>query len=303
MAQEVLSMEVPCDGPDVDIEDSHFRMRVDKQVKYILIELGILPVDVLSFPLDLLAQLPPLPAGDWVQARVARGINGNSTVQLVHTALARVHIQWYQNREDVLSLPHEKYVKSNVRVVQYASRLVIAKITTFISLGEQEKLRYTKRLTSVAWARRSLGISSRVTGCLGAVQHLHALDIIHGDQNRYNFIVASDGTVTLIDFEIENAMPARNNTSSTREPETAEDSDKPLQFPDSPEPGPSLDDKVFNGHLSKAEQSAENILGEDDEVEIIEDEEQGYTTQAGGDLRRDQSLRERGHRQPSSAFE
>jgi hypothetical protein len=65
--------------------------------------------------------------------------------------------------------------------------------------------------------------------------------------------------------------------------EVAAHSDKPLQFPDSPVPRPSLDDKGFNEHLSKAEQSAENLPGEDDEVEIIEDEEQGYTTQAGGD--------------------
>jgi hypothetical protein len=65
--------------------------------------------------------------------------------------------------------------------------------------------------------------------------------------------------------------------------EVAADSDKPLQCPDSPAPGPSLNDNGFNKYLSKAEQSAENLPGEDDEVEIIEDEEQGYTTQAGGD--------------------
>ncbi|OJA14009.1 hypothetical protein AZE42_11909 [Rhizopogon vesiculosus] len=88
MAQEVLLMDVPCNGPFVDTADSHFRMRVGKQVKYIAIEPGIFPVDVLSFPPDLLAQLPPLPAGDWVQARVARDVDGNPTVQLVHIALA-----------------------------------------------------------------------------------------------------------------------------------------------------------------------------------------------------------------------
>jgi hypothetical protein len=55
--------------------------------------------------------------------------------------------------------------------------------------------------------------------------------------------------------------------------EVAADSDKPLQFPDSSAPGPSLDDKGFNEHLSKAEQSGENLPGEDDEVEVIEDEE------------------------------
>jgi RIO-like serine/threonine protein kinase len=32
------------------------------------------------------------------------------------------------------------------------------------------------------------------------LQRLHALGIIHGDPNKYNFLVAMDGTVTLIDF-------------------------------------------------------------------------------------------------------
>jgi len=53
--------------------------------------------------------------------------------------------------------------------------------------------------------------------------------------------------------------------------EVAAGSDKPLQFPDSPVPGPSLDEKGLNGDLSKAEQSAGNLPGEDDEVEIVED--------------------------------
>jgi hypothetical protein len=66
--------------------------------------------------------------------------------------------------------------------------------------------------------------------------------------------------------------------------EVAADSDKPPQFPYSPAPGPSLDDKVVSWHLSKAEQLVEILAGEDVEAEIVEDEEQGYTTQADGDL-------------------
>jgi RIO-like serine/threonine protein kinase len=39
--------------------------------------------------------------------------------------------------------------------------------------------------------------------CRGVVQRRHAQDsIVHGDLNRHNFIVVSDGTVTLIDFEV-----------------------------------------------------------------------------------------------------
>jgi tRNA A-37 threonylcarbamoyl transferase component Bud32 len=38
--------------------------------------------------------------------------------------------------------------------------------------------------------------------CCGVVQRRHAQDIVHGDLNRHNFTVVSDGTVTLIDFEV-----------------------------------------------------------------------------------------------------
>ncbi|OAX31213.1 hypothetical protein K503DRAFT_870718 [Rhizopogon vinicolor AM-OR11-026] len=236
---EVLSMEVPCNAPFADTADSHFRMRIGKQVKYIIIEPGIFSVDVLSFPPDLLAQLPPLPAGDWVQARVERGVDGNPTVLLEHMALARVHTQWHQNRMDVLSLPRGKYVKgNNVRVLQYDSRLVIAKIAAFewdIPRREREIAVYQAIdgcglgptfLGHLVEGDRVIGFllellqgrpagPEDLQGCLGAVQRLHALDIVHGDPNRYNFIVSSDGTVTLIDFE--NAMPCASTEEKDQE--------------------------------------------------------------------------------------
>ncbi|OAX31609.1 hypothetical protein K503DRAFT_70554 [Rhizopogon vinicolor AM-OR11-026] len=142
-------------------------------------------------------------------------------------ALANVRTQWHQNRVDVLSLPRGKFVSSTVRVLKYASRRVIAKIAAFewdIPRREREIAVYQAIdgcglgptfLGHIVEGDRVIGFllellqgrpasPTDLQGCLGAVQRLHALDIVHGDPNRYNFIVAADRTVTLIDFE--NAM-------------------------------------------------------------------------------------------------
>jgi len=46
--------------------------------------------------------------------------------------------------------------------------------------------------------------------CRDGLQHLHALDIVHGDIFRHNFIVAPDRTVTLIDFEMSFSCSSAN---------------------------------------------------------------------------------------------
>lgn len=47
---------------------------------------------------------------------------------------------------------------------------------------------------------REAGIEDLV-GCQAALKRLHDIGIVHGDVNRYNFVVRGDGTVRLIDFE------------------------------------------------------------------------------------------------------
>ncbi|KAG1877477.1 alpha-galactosidase A [Suillus subluteus] len=223
MVQEILSMYV--DTSDIDAEESIYCLRIGSQVKYVTIEPGTFPSDVLSFPMDLLPLLPPLPPGNWVQARVARGPHSNPIAQLMDITLPGVREQWHSNRVDDLSLPLVKIITSRVRVVQYASRSVIAKIARFhfeIAQMERETAVYRTIdgrdvgpafLGHIVEGGRVIGFlvdqvhHGRPAGpedlreCRDAVQRLHAVDIIHGDPNKYNFRVASDGTVTLIDFE------------------------------------------------------------------------------------------------------
>ncbi|KAG1896481.1 uncharacterized protein F5891DRAFT_1054107 [Suillus fuscotomentosus] len=180
---EVLSMDVDTLHPDV--EESLYRLRVGSQVKYITIEPGTFPSDVLPFPMDLLPLLPHLPPGNWVEARVA----------------------------------------------QYASRPVVSKIARFdfeIPRMERETAAYRaikgcgvcpEFLGHIVEGDRVIGFlieqlhgrpagPEDLQGCRNVLQRLHGLNIIHGDPNKYNFVVASDGTVTLIDFE--NAMLCRS---------------------------------------------------------------------------------------------
>jgi hypothetical protein len=233
---EILSMYV--DTSDTDAEESIYRLRIGSQVKYIIIKPGTFPSDVLSFPMDLLPLLPPLPPGNWVQARVAPGPHSNPIAQVVDVTLPEVHEQRHPNKVDDLSLPLVKIITSRVRVVQYASRSVIAKIARFhfeIAQMERETAVYREIdghdigpafLGHIVEGGRVIGflveqVHGRPAGpedlqeCCDALQRLHAVDIIHGDPNKYNFRVASDGTVTLIDFE--NAVLCGNAEQKNQE--------------------------------------------------------------------------------------
>jgi predicted Ser/Thr protein kinase len=214
------------DRSEVDPDDNYYRIRVGNQVKYLIIESGVFHVDVLTFPPDLLSKLPPLPPGNWVQALVARGHDGNPDMRLVHISLiqVRTQFQWHPNRVDVLSLEVVNTLKRSVQVVRYDGRLVVAKISQFeFEIARMENETVTYRLINghgiglaflghiVEGGRvvgflielvhgRAAGLEDML-GCRDVAQRLHALDIVHEDLNRYNFVVASDGTVTLIDFE------------------------------------------------------------------------------------------------------
>ncbi|KAG2141526.1 alpha-galactosidase A [Suillus cothurnatus] len=228
---EILSMYV--DTSDTDAEESIYRLRIGSQVKYIIIKPGTFPSDVLSFPMDLLPLLPPLPPGNWFQARVAPGPHSNSIAEIMDVTVPEVHEQWHPNKVDDLSLSLVKIITSRVRVVQYASRSVIAKIARFhfeIAQMERETAVYREIdghdigpafLGHIVEGGRVIGflveqVHGRPAGpedlreCRDALQRLHAVDIIHGDPS-----VASDGTVTLIDFE--NAVLCGNAEQKNQE--------------------------------------------------------------------------------------
>lgn len=216
---QVLSMDVDTKN---EIE-SEYRVALHGQVKYILMKPGIYDVDTLSFPPALFDALPQLPDGDWLTAVVSRNDFGDVSFELLRTPLRGVQCIWHSELIDVLALTPEERLDPRVQLVRYGSVQAVAKIARFefeIPQMEVETTVY-RTLEGSGIAPKFLGHlveNGRIMGllidyvqgrngfihdleaCQEVVARLHSLGIVHGDLNRYNFIVSPLG-VKLIDFE------------------------------------------------------------------------------------------------------
>ncbi|KAL2018601.1 hypothetical protein VTK56DRAFT_571 [Thermocarpiscus australiensis] len=227
----IISMEFS-DGRD----NSFFRILAETRVKYITILPGALDPDALSdMPLDFMNILPPLPYYEdtWTAAHISRdAVSGELKVALSSPAPPRVENVWHSELIDFLRLEKNEslspltglYTWESDAPQQHSGETVIAKMARFeweIPYIEQETRIY-QRLEGTGIAPLFLGhiheqgrvigfLLERVegrfagiedlAGCRAALARLHQLNILHGDVNRYNFIVGGDGRVTLIDFE------------------------------------------------------------------------------------------------------
>lgn len=224
----ILSMDVD----DDDSVESEYRLRVGNHIKYLTIAPGTFDRDTLSFPLQ---SLPPLPDNaEWTVARISRDRNSNDLrISPSNRALAGVQCQWHQTRVDCLELErttqltataYEAVLHSNLPVALFRSpATVIAKIARFeyeLPRIERETRAYQlledsgvapRFLAHVHENGRIMGfllekIEGRpasiqdLSACEAALGRLHKLGLVHGDVNRYNFLVAEEG-VKLIDFE------------------------------------------------------------------------------------------------------
>jgi predicted Ser/Thr protein kinase len=215
--------------------ESEYRILLGYQVKYVTVDPKTFDSDTLSFPPDLLDQLP-LPSGEWTRARVYR-CNEKVSVELSYATLAGVRLIWHSNVVDVLSLTLEYRLYARVAVVKYGSKSVVAKIARFdfeIPLVERETAIYQAIeghgigpaflghlsehgrimgfLIEKAEGRRGEG--GDLKACQEVVKRLHSLGIVHGDLNRHNFIVSTSG-ITLVDFE--NATPGGSEEEKEKE--------------------------------------------------------------------------------------
>jgi predicted Ser/Thr protein kinase len=211
---------------DVDMSnqvESEYRVCIGNQIKYILVDPGTFHGDILSFPPDLLNHLPKLPSGDWTHARISRKL-GHVVVEPSNAMLKGVTTRWHHNFVDVQSLAIEERLSMRVHVVKYGSTLAIAKIARFefeVPQAETETALYQAIdghgigpafLGHLIEHDRIIGfLIERIEGrhgdisdlgaCQSVVKRLHSLGIVHGDLNKYNFIVGPSGKTTLIDFE------------------------------------------------------------------------------------------------------
>lgn len=210
---------------DVDVDndvESYYRLRIGDQIKYISVDSGTFHEDILTFPPDLIDHLPKLPSGDWTRAHICRK-SDHLVVEPSNKPLKGVTTCWHHNLVDVQSLVFEERVSSRVRVVKYNSKSVISKIARFefeIPRIETETAIYQAIdghgigpafLGHLVEHGRVMGfLIEKIDGvngeigdleaCEFIVKRLHSLGIVHGDLNKYNFIVGHTRT-TLIDFE------------------------------------------------------------------------------------------------------
>lgn len=222
---EILNQEVDSDGT----APSYYRTLVDgKYFKYITIEPGIYEVDDLCFPPVLLAKLPPFPPGDWNCGRIAPsdGIREPYFAEITRNTLRSIKPLWHQKSFDYLSCKIGERLRANVYMAsspQHPGERVIAKFARF----DCEVMYYVAETRAYSWIEghnigprflgylteegRAIGfLLERVEGwhpsisdlpaCEAVVKRLHRLGILHGDLNRYNFLVSEKGA-TLIDFE------------------------------------------------------------------------------------------------------
>ena len=223
----ILSMEVD----DDDAFESEYRLRTGNQVRYLVISPGTFDRDTLSFPLP---SLPRLPCDeDWTVANIARDkASGDLKTSFLNRSLAGVKCEWHPTRVDCLELEKTKQLTamafealshSNLLNHVPSPGIVIAKIARFeweIPRIEQETRAYQllensglapRFLAHVHENGRIMGfllekIEGRpaffqdLTACETALRKLHKLGFVHGDVNRYNFVVTEKG-VKLLDFE------------------------------------------------------------------------------------------------------
>ncbi|KAK4179774.1 hypothetical protein QBC36DRAFT_343483 [Triangularia setosa] len=231
----IISMEVD----DDDSFESEYRLRIGNHVKYLVISPGTFDRDTLSFPLQSLPRLPY--NEEWTVAHISRDkTSGDLKISILNRTLAGVNCQWHHTRIDCLELEKTKQLTamafeavshSILPITLPSPATMIAKIARFeweLPRIERETRAY-QLLEGSGLAPRFLGHvheSGRIVGfllekiegrsasfqdlsvCETALGKLHKMGLVHGDVNRYNFLVTEEG-VKLLDFERlrENASP------------------------------------------------------------------------------------------------
>ncbi|CVL04870.1 uncharacterized protein FMAN_12914 [Fusarium mangiferae] len=226
---EVLNQEI-------DEDEGQYRIRAGNRIHYVTIPgyaspKRVFDKDTLCRPYLLVPELPPFPDADWTKMRLSLGPDGSVQSDISFEPLDEVQSTWHPRHIDVLSLKRIKYHKKRVTEVEYQGKTAISKIAVLqwlIPQLEHETRVYESltKLQSTDEARltpevlghlfeggRNVGLLlEKIEGdyatlpdlpkCEAALRKLHKLGFVHGDANRYSFIIEkSAGNVKMIDFE------------------------------------------------------------------------------------------------------
>ncbi|TVY35430.1 hypothetical protein LOCC1_G008939 [Lachnellula occidentalis] len=223
---EVLSQEI-------DEDFGTYRIRAGQRVHYVTISTAVFDEDTMCQPRLLIPQLPDFPDETWTTMEVRRKSDGSLTSDISFEALPAVKTVWHPTTIDVLSLEKVKRHRSGVHEVLFSGRPAICKIACFgwqIPRIEHETYTYSAIeeyrepgdpvvapafLGHVTENGRVIGMllekmdgdfasMDDLPACREALENVHRMNMIHGDVNRYNFILDRSHEpvhVRLVDFE------------------------------------------------------------------------------------------------------
>ncbi|EEP78297.1 predicted protein [Uncinocarpus reesii 1704] len=214
-----------------DDSESFVRLLVDgKLIKYVIIAPGLFSVEDMAFGPSLITLLPPFPQRDWNEGLVEKDPHtGNPHfARYTRKEFPGVKHLWHGRFVDYIDLKIGKKLTSGVYEVTSSKldKAAVAKFARFdweIQYMENETTAYewiqgsgvgpeflghiTEEGRVIGFLIERIDYSHRVgpgdlTACQNALAKLHSLGIMHGDVNRYNFLILAGGeTATLIDFE------------------------------------------------------------------------------------------------------
>ncbi|KAF5685389.1 alpha-galactosidase A [Fusarium circinatum] len=225
---EILSQEIIHD-------DGHYRLRTGQRVRYLRIPVSTFDDDTMCRLYLLIPRLPDLPDSLWTTMTISQDENSSLKPVISMDPLPEIRTAWYERHVDILTLKSTRRFRSGVHEVRYNDVPAIAKIACFewemrrieretwaYSLLEDHHSRHPnespiapKFLAHLTENGRIMGLLlEKVDGepaCVDDLEHceillrrLHRdLGLVHGDVNRYNFLVdrASGIGVRLVDFE------------------------------------------------------------------------------------------------------
>lgn len=220
---EVLQTEVD------ENNQSFFRLRVDgRAIKYLTVEPGLYRAEDMRFGPSLLSILPDFPPGDWNDGLVARDTNSGQPffARTSRTQFPSVRHRWHAIYVDYLDIVVGEKLRTGIYEVTcpHFDTVVVAKFARFeweIQYLENEPVAYEwidgheigpRFLGHLTEGDRVIGfLMERVTGarhaclsdivaCQQTLSRLHRLGILHGDINRFNFLI-HDSKAVLIDFD------------------------------------------------------------------------------------------------------
>ncbi|KFY72263.1 hypothetical protein V499_07593 [Pseudogymnoascus sp. VKM F-103] len=215
---KIISMEVD----DEDSYESEYRLQIGTQVKYLIINPRTYDRDTLSFPL---ASLPPLQYdATWTVAHISRSPSSTLRTSFSNCKLASIKSLWHPTTIDYFDLVKTEQLAAAAYEAMPSPALaptlgtspIITKIARFeweIPRLEQETRIY-RLLSGSGLAPRFLGhiregdrvigfVLEKVAGRAAAVEdleacrevlgRLHGMGVVHGDVNRFNFLVGEGG--------------------------------------------------------------------------------------------------------------